>query len=225
VIHNRYFRPVLVLVLMALAPVIWAQSMYIDDTFYATLRSGKGTQYQIKKSLKSGTAVDVLQTDDASGYSLVQTKDGTQGWLLTRYLTPQPIAADRLVKVSAELDKARASAQDLRKQLKQVSDDKDKLAQQNKALNSKLADVSQQLDHIRSVSQDALNLDKRNRQLQETNQKLQNQVEVLAAENDRLKGKRESKYMMIGGGLVVLGVLIAVIIPWLRPSRKTDSWV
>ncbi len=224
-IQNRYFRPVLVLLLMSLAPALWAKSMYIDDTFYATLRSGKGTQYQIKKSLKSGTPVEVLQTDDASGYSQVQTQDGTQGWLLTRYLTPEPIAADRLVKVSAELDKARTSVQDLRKQLKQMSDDKDKLAQQNKALNTKLKDVSQQLDHIRTVSQDALNLDKRNRQLQETNQKLHNQVEVLAAENDRLKGKRESNYMMIGGGLVILGVLIAVIIPWLKPSRKTDSWV
>lgn len=224
-IHNRLFRPLFVLVLMSLTPIAWGKTMYIGDSFFVTLRSGEGTQYQIKKSIKTGTKVDVLKTDDQSGYSLVQTQDGTQGWVITHYLSAQPIAAQRLVTVSAELDKARSSLDDMRKQLSQVSDQKDKLAQQNKALTSKLSDVSQQLDHIRTVSQNALDLDKRNRQLQETNQKLHNQVEVLAAENDRLKGKRESNYMMIGGGLVVLGILIAIIIPWLKPSRKTDSWV
>lgn len=224
-IVNRYIRPLLALFLLGFTSLLYAKTMYIGDTFYATLRSGQGTQFQIKKSLKTGTKVDVLKTDDQSGYSLVQGPDGTQGWIITRYLSGQPVAADRLVKVSAELQDARSSVQDLRKQLNQVSGEKQKLADENKTLQGKLDKVSQQLDHIKSVSQDALNLDKRNSQLQETNQKLHNQVEILAAENDRLKGKRESNYMMIGGGLVILGVLIAVLIPWLKPTRKTDSWV
>ena len=56
------------------------------------------------------------------------------------------------------------------------------------------------------------------------NQKLNNELEVLAAENERLEADKESDTMLIGAGLVLLGVVLALIVPALKPSRKTDNW-
>lgn len=211
--------------LFSLAPALAAKTMYIDDTLYAPLRSGEGLQFRIiNKGLKSGTKLEDLKDNPDTGYSLVQTEDGQQGYLPTRYLTDQPIAADRLKQVTQELSQSRTNLQQAKSDLQKVQQERDSLQQDKKGLEAQVATLSQQLDHVKTVSSDAINLDKRNRELQENNQQLQNKVEVLAAENDRLKGKKETDYMLIGGGLVGLGILVAVIIPWMRPTRKNDSW-
>ena len=56
------------------------------------------------------------------------------------------------------------------------------------------------------------------------NQKLSDELEILAAENERLEAGRESNFMLLGAGLVFGGVLLALIVPMLKPTRKNDSW-
>ena len=47
---------------------------------------------------------------------------------------------------------------------------------------------------------------------------------MLTAENERLEANKESDFMLLGAALVALGVFIAVVLPWLKPSRKADNW-
>jgi SH3 domain protein len=47
---------------------------------------------------------------------------------------------------------------------------------------------------------------------------------VLTAEKERLEAKKESDFMLLGAALVLLGVILALVIPLLKPSRKTDNW-
>ena len=164
-ISKRLTQLVIAAVLFSAAPAISAKTMYIDDMLLAPLRSGQGLQYRIvNKGLKSGTRVELIQDNPDSGYSLVQAPDGTKGWLPTRYLTDQPIAADRLARVTAELEKARSSVKELQDKLKQATQSRDTYNQSNQELQSKLARVTQELDHVRSISDNALTLDKRNKE-------------------------------------------------------------
>lgn len=83
--------------LIALSFTSLAETQYIDDTLFAPLRSGKSNEYRIiHRGLKSGTAVEVLETDDESGYTLVRTPGGMEGWLLTQYLSKEPVAKVKL---------------------------------------------------------------------------------------------------------------------------------
>ena len=41
---------------------------------------------------------------------------------------------------------------------------------------------------------------------------------------ERLEAKRESDFMLLGAGLLILGMIIAVVLPWLKPTKKIDSW-
>ena len=211
--------------LMAVTGVAQARTVYIDDTLYAPVRSGQGTQFRVLHSgLRSGTAVTLLEQNEESGYSRVRTSQGLEGWLPTRYLTNQPIAEDRLEAANRELEQTRARLEELQSRMSEVSGERDQLSSREQALEQRVAELTTELEEIRSVSANALNLNRRNQELQESNQKLKNEVEVLTAEVERLEAKRESDFMLLGAGLLILGMFIAVVLPWLKPTKKHDTW-
>lgn len=201
-----------------------AKSMYIDDTVYVPLRTGEGMQYRIvHKGLKSGTRVEVV-TQSESGYSLVRTDDNVEGWLPSRLLSDIPIAADRLAKAEADLEKARAALAEKQASLKSLTQRDQSSSQEMTKLEQQLSSTQEELEKIRSVSQNALSLDQKNRSLLETNQQLQSEMELLRAENDRLISNDKRDYMLLGAGLILLGIFIALVVPLLKPSRKSDGW-
>ncbi|MCK7543212.1 TIGR04211 family SH3 domain-containing protein [Marinobacter bryozoorum] len=219
---------VLVLPLVALLLVsglAHARTVYIDDTLYAPVRSGQGTQFRIlHNGLRSGTAVTLLEQSGDSGYSKIRTSQGIEGWVPTRYLTNQPIARDRLDAANSELEQARNELEELQNRMSEVSGERDQLSSREQQLQNRVDELSNELEEIRSVSANALNLDRRNRELQESNQRLKNEVEVLTAEVERLEARKESDFMLLGAGLLILGMFIAVVLPWLKPSKKNDTW-
>nr|WP_242674558.1 TIGR04211 family SH3 domain-containing protein [Marinobacter halodurans] len=210
--------------LTALCLPAFAQTKYVDDELLIMLRSGEGNQFRILDSLKSGTRLEVLQEGENSGYTKVRTQDGQEGWVLSRYLSNQPIARDRLAATQKKLEQTESALKEARDQLQSLRQQRDELASSEQSLQSRAGKLSSELDRIKEVSSNALTLDRRNRELQESNQQLKKEVEVLTAENERLEAKKESDFMLLGAGLVGLGVLIAIVLPWLKPTRKTDNW-
>ena len=75
---------------------------YVSDNLEVTLHSGKTPKHSILKMLPSGVQVTVIQAD-ADGYSKVRTKDGAEGWVLTRFLSSAPSARDRLAEAEQRL--------------------------------------------------------------------------------------------------------------------------
>lgn len=202
-----------------------ARTVYIDDTLFAPVRTGQGTQYRIlHNGLRSGTAVTLLETNEESGYSRIRTETGLEGWIPTRHLTNQPIARDRLAAVNRELEQARAQLQEARNNLTNVNSEREELSANEERLERRVAELTDELEEIRTISANALTLDRRNRELQEDNQKMRNEVEVLTAEVQRLEARKESDFMLLGAGLLILGMILAVVLPWLKPSKKTDNW-
>ena len=97
----------------AFAPVAYAQveTRYVTDQLEITMRSGTSTQNSIVRMLRSGTAIEVIETDDESGYSRVRMSSGTEGWVLTRFLMTEPSSREQLVTLRRRMsnsDKAQA---------------------------------------------------------------------------------------------------------------------
>lgn len=202
-----------------------ARTVYIDDTLYAPVRSGQGTQFRIlHNGLRSGTSVQLLEQNEESGYSRIRTSNGLEGWIPSRYLTNQPIARDRLAAANRELEQARAQLQEVRSNLSQADSERTELSQNEERLEARVAELSKELEEIRTISANALTLERRNRELQENNQRMRNDVEVLTAEVERLEAKKDSDFMLLGAGLLILGMLLALVLPWLKPTRKNDNW-
>lgn len=222
---NRMLR-ILVPLVLAFASVAQAQTQYVDDVIYVPVRSGPGNEYRIIESaLRSGTAVEVLEVDEETDYSRVRFGDDNQeGYIASRYLSPQPIAEQRLQGVQQKLANAEEKLTETQSRLEDTRSKLSQVQEEKQALESELSNTSDELERIRSVSEDAINMEKRNRELREERQELRKEVELLANENQRLEDSRESSYLLTGGGLVIAGILIAVIFPLLKPSRKSESW-
>jgi SH3 domain protein len=202
-----------------------AETMYIDDTLLVPLRSGEGTGFRIvHKGLPSGTAVEILERNTESGYSKVVTSAGTEGYLPTRYLSAEPIARMKLVQAEQRVNTLQSENADLKTKLNDLQKNFGSLEKQHGSASSELQDTAKELERIKAISADALNLDRRNRELRESNEQLRNELEVLQVEANRLRDKSESNMMLMGGGLVLLGVILALVVPLLKPNKKSDSW-
>jgi len=202
-----------------------ANTMYIDDTLLVPLRSGEGTGFRIvHKGLPSGTALEILEQNKETGYSFVRTSSGKEGYLPTRYLSQTPIAKALLAKAEKDLARTRAENKTLTTKLTELQKNFNTLENKHSSVSKSLNENSNELSRIKAVSADALNLDRSNRELRNSNEELRNQLELLEVENVRLKDKSESNMMLMGGALVLLGIILALIVPLLKPTKKNESW-
>jgi len=202
-----------------------AQTAYIDDTLLVPLRSGAGTSFRIiHKGIKSGLKLEVLEKDQATGYAFVRTPSGLEGYLPSRYLTYQPIAKVQLQKALQKLELTQNENTSLKAKLGDLQSEFQGLNKDHSSTSAALAQNAKELENIKNISANAINLDRKNRELRESNEQLRNELELLQVENIRLKDRSESNMMLMGGGLVLLGVILALLIPLLKPSKKNDSW-
>ena len=213
-------------VLFVLCSVATAQAktVWVDDQLYLPVRAGAGTQYRIiENAVPSGTPLELLETTD-SGYTRVRTPKGTEGWVSSQYLSDTPIAADRLREANRQLEQTQTELAKTKAQLAEVSKERNSLESAESSLSDRAETLQDELQRIKSIAADSIQLERRNRELLEENQRIRNDLEVLTAENERLEASKESDFMLLGAGLVLGGVLLALIIPMLKPTRKTDNW-
>lgn len=213
-----------VLLVVSSIAVAQAKTVWVDDQLYLPVRSGAGTQFRIiENAVPSGTPLEVLDTSD-SGYTLVRTPKGTEGWVSSQYLSETPIAADQLRTANRQLEETRADLARVKEKLAEVTRERDALENSESTLSNRSQELQEELQRIKSIASDSINLARRNKELLEENQKIRNDLEVLTAENERLEASKEYDFMLLGAGLVLGGVLLALIIPMLKPTRKTDNW-
>ena len=213
-----------VLLVVSSIAVAQAKTVWVDDQLYLPVRSGAGTQFRIiENAVPSGTPLEVLDTSD-SGYTLIRTPKGTEGWVSSQYLSETPIAADQLRTANRQLEETRADLARVKEKLAEVTRERDALENSESTLSNRSQELQEELQRIKSIASDSINLARRNKELLEENQKIRNDLEVLTAENERLEASKEYDFMLLGAGLVLGGVLLALIIPMLKPTRKTDNW-
>jgi SH3 domain protein len=188
-----------------------AATMYVSDQFTVPLRRGPSNSHRILHAgLPSGTALEVLGTDDAAGFTQVRTANGTEGWIPTQFLSAQPVARDRL----AAADRRVATLEAQVKSLRQSDGRANELAKQTEKLQTELAE-------IRRISATSIANYEENKQLKASNESLQKQVTQLSERVRQLERNVMLKWLLAGGGLVLLGLLIGA---WVKSRPKRSSW-
>jgi SH3 domain protein len=90
------------------AGLLAAQVRYVSDEMAITLRKTKGVDAAVAGLLASGTRLELLETDAATGYARVRVAPGREGWVLARYLAMEPAARERLAKIQVQLEEQQA---------------------------------------------------------------------------------------------------------------------
>lgn len=200
-----------------------AQTRYVSDVLQIQLRSGPGTQYRIIKSLQTGTALALTDAASENGYVQVSV-DGKTGWVASQYLMSTPSARVQLSKVEQELAQLKENASPTQKRLQSLEADNRRL---NKALEDAqqlINDATRELTRIKEVSGKAIELDESNARLRLENTNLVNEMDLLRIENTRLSEQNNRDFMLYGAFAVLLGVIIALIVPHLTSKKKNSEW-
>ncbi len=212
--------PYLALIAQPLAAV--GDVNYISDVVSVPLRSGPSTAHRIvHRGLPSGTQLTILAIDEEAGFAQVRTDGGLEGWLTSQYLIGEPIARvklaaaeKRLQSLKAEIDKEREARASIQAEHKETDAN-------NRALNSQAQSLAKELAELKRISADSINEHARNIELTQQNTRLAGQVEELSAKARQLEENLQLKWLLYGGALVLIGLLIGVILK-ARPRQTTS---
>ena len=200
-----------------------AETRYVSDRLEITMRSGKSTSHGILRMLRSGTPVDVLETDKASGYSRIKTRSGKEGWVLTRFLMSGPAARDRLAEAEKRLAELELENRKMHTTMAGLQEEMSSVEKERQSLDSEHRDVSQELAEIKRTASSALAIDSENKELKSRMVALERSLQTVQQENENLKDRTARDWFMVGAGVVLLGIIVGLIIPRIR-WRKKSSW-
>jgi SH3 domain protein len=195
---------------------------YVSDELIITMRSGQGSQYQILKTLPSGTRLEVLEASE-SGYTKVRNAEGVEGWVLSRYLSPEPIAKEKLAVAQRRLKRLKDQNSTLKQELASLKNSQRELESERTALLSKSKTTDAELERLNQVAAQPILLDNQNRQLKQQNVSLEKELQLLQQENQSLKDRSQREWFIAGAGVLLGGMLLGLIVPKLR-WRKKSSW-
>jgi SH3 domain protein len=171
----------------------YAESVYVTDIKKITMRSSPGAEHKIIQMLESGSVLKVLEKSDT--WSKIRTKDGKEGWALTRFLVSRKPAVI-LVNEFERTNKKLIS------QVKTLKVENTSIIETNK----KLAGFEKKYIELEKESKNFLELKTKYEKILK---KFKTQEERIAAFEDNDKDKIMT-WFLIGAGVFVFGVMLGM---------------
>lgn len=219
---SQLLPPLLLIILSLLAPAAHAATQYIVDQLTVPLRRGPSNGHKIiHAGLPSGTALEILNEDKASGFTEVRTPSGTEGWVPTQFLTAEPAARDRLAAASKRIEALTAELATSRQSAQKETSARNSAEGVSNDLNKTVKRLENELAEIRRVSANAVATYEENKQLKEKNMALMTASNDQAQQLQMLKSNSQQTWLLSGGGLVVLGLTIGAFLKS-RPKKRTN---
>lgn len=212
------------IILLVLSTLLNAEIMYVSDQLNINMRSDKGVGFRIKKILSSGTRLKVL-TVDKSGYTQVETRSGTMGWVLSRFLSKDPVARTQLKQAQDIASKLITEKKSLEKELIDLKNEKSQLGKAKINLLKKNSVFSTELDKLRKISARPIQLEKENETLRNELLSNESKTQLLQLELQSIRDDSEKQWFITGAAILFGGILLGLILPRLRsnPQRK-QNW-
>lgn len=196
---------------------------YISDQFYVPLRSSPCPTCKIvHKGLKSGTKLSVIGEQEE--WTLVTTESGYRGWIRSQHLANEPVARERLEESQFTINSLRSTNAQLELDMQNSFELVESLRASINELKISRDSLSKELANIKSISSKGIVLDEQNQLLVKHNHMLQEERDVLRTNVDDLQKNKQNESMLYGGFLVLIGAILAAIIPRLRGRKRLSGW-
>jgi SH3 domain protein len=196
---------------------------YVSDEVFIVLHAGPGSNYRWLGKLIPGTELIEERLSTDGNWAEVRTQRGTTGWVQAEYLASEAPAQVRLPAVARQLEEREREADALRETLAQAQGARDELAQRLEETVTELKAVSDELAQLRQVSGSAVETAENNRRLAEEAATMRMHLDTLSADNQRLQERVRNSTFLDGALAVLLGVIIALVVPRLWPKRRSSS--
>ncbi|MCP5230762.1 MAG: TIGR04211 family SH3 domain-containing protein [Zoogloeaceae bacterium] len=221
---SRHGALALALALASASFPTFAETRYVTDELEIMLRAGNGTQYKITRMLASGTPVKVLE--EADGWARVTTPRGQEGWVLSRFLSNDRSARERLEIAEKQLAELRGGGDTLQKKLVAQQAENQRLLDENHSLTTRNTELDRELNELKAATADTLAIVRSNRLLQGTMKEQASRIDSLERDNAQLRDATAQNWFLYGAGTVFGGIVLGLILPRIpRPRRRRrGSW-
>jgi SH3 domain protein len=201
-----------------------AGTKYVSDQFKITMRSGMATDHKIIRMLPSGHRLEVLDEDKDKGYTKVRSEDGKVGYVLTRYLMSEPSARQQLSDAQNRLEELQQAPDQLAAELDRLQTSHAKLTEEHKVVSTEKSNLEQELADFRKAYAEPVKVARERDQLRQQLAGLIRQNEELKQEKRELENSSDRMWFMLGGGAIIIGIILGLILPHLRTTRRSSSW-
>ena len=198
------------------APAAYAETMYVTDMIEVMVRTGPDISHKIIAMPKSGTKVEVVEVVD--DWAMVILPNEKEGWMLTRYLSPNPPQREIVTKLRKE-------NRDLRLQAKTLDEQNAQLKKKCKELKAALLketktsyDLRKSYETLKRESKDFLALKS---SYQKASKELVARTRRLNELEQEVKALRESRvlwWFISGAAVILIGFILGYLSR--RPKRR-----
>lgn len=212
----RIMPVLLCLLAIALPAPAHAATVVVSDYLPINVRKGPGPRDSIIAAVKSGDRLEVLGRQP--GYLKVRTPKGNVGWVLARFVQDEPVARDRLAAAEQQRDAAEVALAAVQEEAATLRQRNTELSEAQDMLQARVAELESELERISEAAGSTLEIQSRNDALKQKVRKMEEQSAALRLEIDAQDVRRSS--LILGAGILVVGLLLGLILPLLRPRRS-----
>ena len=194
------------IVLMCFSANGFAESMYVTDQLKLTLRSGPSTGHKVLAVVESGQKVEILEPGE--DWSLVRNANGKEGYVLTRYLKPEPTHNIRLEQLQSK-HKA------LMQQSATLLEENTRFRSENKKLKSALDKSEKELqklrldyDKLKAGSAEYLELKEKHKTVSRQLAEQTKRANTLDEELRAIEINQYIKWFLAGSGVLLVGFIV-----------------
>lgn len=212
---------VLAAFVMTMSLPVLAKTSYVSDELQIPIRSGASNGHRILKFLKSGTALNVLET--SGDYTKVEAQ-GKTGWVLTKDIMDVPSGRDRLAAAKKKFANADKVITDLENKIKELKAEIRQLKNEKSKLQNERTNLSNSLEDLKITAANPLALSKKNKELRKDLEKAEANVAMLDKDNQALRSNVMQEWFIIGGAVSIGSLILGLIITRINWRRKRDNW-
>jgi SH3 domain protein len=199
-----------------------AKTVYVTDNMTFNIKVEDKDDSAILGTVTSGNALVLLSKRKNSEYAKVRLANGDIGYILNSYLNSEPINKFFLEKANQELARLKQENSQIQGELTTLKKEGSNAITQS--LTKERDKLAIQLNELRSISVDAVEVKKQRDALQENFIKLSKELEQIKLEKRTLETNANQDWFMYGGLVALAGVLLGYILPKLSWRRKNNNW-
>ena len=210
------------LILCLLSAPTFAKTVYVTNNLDLPLRSKESTKSKVISLLPIGTAVEVLNENSKTGFSLVKLSNGMQGFIVTSNTVTEPPNRTQPGTIAANLGSLQIENNNLKEELAKVKASIAPDTPLEQSLATERDRLLRELTELRRTAANQIQLKSERDVLQEDVVNVKRELEQLKLENNALKDGAKQDWFLYGGLLALAGVLLGFILPKLSWGRKRD---
>jgi SH3 domain protein len=190
------------LILLAFVSVCRAQTMYVTEIKNITMRIGPGNENKIVSVINSGEQLEMLK--EQGEWALVRKAEGTEGWVISRYLTREIPAKIVLKDCSGKYDA-------LAEKSKVLDEENIRIKTELEENKQKLTEITALYETLKAGSGEFISLKAELEKASKALETVQNNEAQLERTVVRLRNNQILKGVILGGGILLLGILLGSI--------------